>query len=140
MKRKTVSSIVDRQIQGVAQRADKIRDGISAVTVSPGVKAADQMDKLVQNFLASVSDGSMEAALRGVDLEQWKQDALAGVSKIGPGMERKRVVIEQFHAALQDYQLSYTQQIDQMPSTNIEDSRARMNRNFDEMSKFKFRK
>lgn len=140
MKRKNVGSIVDRQIQGVAQRADKIREGIAAVTVSPGVKAADQMDKLVQNFLASVSDGSMEAALRGVDLEQWKQEALAGVSRIGPGMERKRAVIEQFHAALQDYQLGYTQQIDQMPSTNIEDSRARMNRNFDEMSKFKFRK
>jgi len=140
MKRKNVGSIVDRQIQGVAQRADKIREGIAAVTVSPGVKAADQMDKLVQNFLASVSDGSMEAALRGVDLEQWKQEALAGVSRIGPGMERKRAVIEQFHAALQDYQLGYTQQIDQMPSTNIEDSRARMNRNFDEMSKFKFRR
>lgn len=140
MKRKNVTSIVDRQIQGVAQRADKIREGIAAVTVSPGVKAAEQMDKLVQNFLASVSDGSMEAALRGVDLEQWKQNALAGVSRIGPGMERKRAVIEQFHAALQDYQLGYTQQIDQMPSTNIEDSRARMNRNFDEMSKFKFRK
>lgn len=140
MKRKNVGSIVDRQIQGVAQRSDKIREGIAAVTVSPGVQAADQMDKLVQNFLASVSDGSMEAALRGVDLEQWKQEALAGVSRIGPGMERKRAVIEQFHAALQDYQLGYTQQIDQMPSTNIEDSRARMNRNFDEMSKFKFRK
>lgn len=137
MKRKDVSKTVDRQIQGVAQRADKIRDGINAVTVSPGVKAAEQLDKLVQNFLAAVSDGSMEAALRAVDLESWKADALAGVAKIGPGMERKRAVIEQFHAALQDYQLRYTQEIDRMPSTTIEDSRARMNANFDAMAKFK---
>lgn len=137
MKRKDVTKIVDRQIQGVAQRADKIREGIGAVTVSPGVKAAEQIDKLVQNFLAAVSDGTLEASLRGVDLEDWKSAALAGVAKIGPGMERKRAVIEAFHAALQDYQLRYTQEIDRMPSTTLEDSRARMNRNFDAMSEFR---
>ena len=137
MKRKDVTKIVDRQIQGVAQRADKIREGINAVSVSPGIKAAEQMDKLVQNFLAAVGDGTMEAALRGVNLEQWKTDALAGVAKIGPGMERKRSAIQAFHAALQDYQLGYTEGIDRMPSTTLEDSRSRMNANFDAMSKFK---
>lgn len=137
MKRKDVGKIVDRQIQGVAQKADKIREGINAVTVSPGVKAAEQIDKLVQNFMAAVSDGTLETALRGVDLEEWKTSALAGVARIGPGMERKRATIEAFHAELQDYQLRYTQEIERMPSTTLEDSRMRMNANFDQMSRFR---
>lgn len=140
MKRKDTKAIVDRQIQGVSQRADKIREGIGAVDISPGARAADNLDKMVQNFLAAVNDGTLEQSLRGVDLEAWKQAALEGVSRIGPGMERKRAIIQQFHDALQEYQLRYTQNIDKMPSLGLEDSRARMNANFDAMSKFKFRK
>lgn len=140
MRRKEVKSIVDRQITGVTTKAEKIREGIAAVAESPGVAAFRNIDKMVANFMQSFNDGSLGAALQGIDLAAWKEAALAGVSRIGPGMERKRQVIETFHAALQDYQLSYTAAIDRMPSTSLEDSRARMNKNFDEMSKFKFRK
>lgn len=140
MRRKEVKSIVDRQITGVTTKAEKIREGIAAVAESPGVAAARNLDKMVANFMQAFNDGSMLAALQGIDLAAWKEAALAGVGRIGPGMERKRAVIEAFHAALQDYQLSYTTRIDRMPSTSLEDSRARMNANFDEMSKFKFSK
>jgi len=140
MRRKTVKDITDRQITGVTTKADKIRKGIEAVSESPGVAAARNLDKMIANFMKAYNDGTLKAALEGIDLSAWKIEALAGVSRIGPGMERKRAVIEAFHAALQDYQLSYTAEIDGMPNTSLEDSRARMNRNFDRMSEFKFRK
>lgn len=140
MRAKDPKKTVDRQIAGVNASMTKIRDGLNAVSKSPGVAAAEQIDVMVQNFLAAVNDGSLEAALRGVDLEDWRAAALAGVSEIGPGMEKKRSVIEEFHRQLQDYQLRYTQDIDAMEKGTKAASRARMNANFDAMSEFSFKK
>jgi len=140
MRQKVVADTATRQIQNVQTAAPKMRAGIEAVTTSPGVKAAEQIDVMVQNFLARVSDGSMEAALRGIDLAAWKRQALEGVSRVGPGMERKRAVIEAFHRQLQDYQLGYTGAIDSMPSGTLAASRDRMLANFEKMAAFKFTK
>ena len=140
MRTKDVGAIVSRQIQNVNQAVPKIKAGIQAVTESPGTKAAEQIEVMVQNFLASYNSGELEAALRGVDLGAWKEAALAGTARIGPGMERKRATIEKFHRQLQAFQLGYTQEIDAMPAGTLEASRARMNVNFDHMASFKFDK
>lgn len=140
MRSKDIKTTVNRQIANVNQAVPKIKEGINAVTVSPGVAAANNIEVLVQNFLAKYNSGELEAALRGIDLGDWKAAALAGTARIGPGMERKRAVIEEFHRQLQEHQLSYTQRIDAMPSGTLETSRARMNANFDAMVEFKFRR
>lgn len=140
MRSKDVKTVVSRQIAGVNSNIPKIKEGINAVTESPGVAAANNIEVMVQNFMAAYSDGSLEAALRGVDLGQWKSAALEGTARIGPGMERRREVIEEFHRQLQEYQLAYTSEIDRLPSGTLEASRTRMNANFDAMAQFKFRK
>lgn len=140
MREKDPSAVTSRQIQNVQNNAAKMRAGIEAVSQSPGAKAADNIDVMVQNFLAKVNDGSLEQALRGIDLNAWKQQALEGVSRVGPGMERKRATIEEFHRQLQAYQIQYTKNIDAMPSGTLASSRDRMLANFDQMSKFKFKK
>lgn len=140
MRQKDPKAITSRQISNVQQASAKAKAGIDAVTKSPGVAAAEQIDIMVQNFLESVSSGKLEASLRGIDLNAWKAAALDGVSRVGPGMERKRATIEKFHTALQEYQLRYTQEIDNMPSGTLAASRDRMLKNFDEMSEFKFQK
>lgn len=140
MRSKDVKTVVSRQIANVSQAIPKIKEGIAAVTESPGVAAANNIEVMVQNFLARYNSGELEAALRGIDLGAWKVAAQAGTARIGPGMERKRAVIEEFHRQLQEYQLSYTQEVDRMPSGTLEASRARMNANFDAMAQFKFRK
>jgi len=117
-----------------------MKEGIGAVSKSPGVAAADNIDVMIQNFLAAANNGTLEAALRGVDLDEWKRAALDGVSRVGAGMERKRAQIEAFHQTLQDYQLRYTREIDGMPSGTLAASRDRMLVNFDKMSQFKFKK
>lgn len=140
MRSKDVSTIVSRQISNVSQAIPKIKEGIAAVSESPGIAAANNIEVMVQNFLARYNSGELEASLRGIDLNAWKEAAQAGTARIGPGMERKRAVIEAFHRQLQAHQLGYTQEIDAMPSGTLEASRARMNRNFDKMSEFKFDK
>jgi len=140
MRSKTVKSIVDRQIAGVNAAIPKIKDGINAVSVSPGVAAANNIEVLVQNFLAKYQSGELEAALRGIDLGAWKTATIEGTTRIGAGMTRKRSVIEEFHRQLQDYQLGYTTSIDAMPSGTLGASKARMNENFDRMAEFSFDK
>ena len=140
MRQKKIADVVTRQIQNVQNNAAKIKAGIEAVSKSPGVAAAEQIDLMVQNFLASVADGTTEAALRSIDLAEWKKNALDGVSRIGAGMERKRAIIEAFHDQLQEYQLAYTRQIDEMPKGTIAASRDRLLANFDAMADFKFKK
>lgn len=140
MRQKKVEDIVGRQIAGVSNNIGKIQKGIKAVERSPGEAAADNIEVMVQNFLAKYQSGELAEALRGIDLGKWKEDTLAGVTRIGPGMERKRSVIEAFHRQLQEYQMGYTSTIDEMPSGTLDASRARMNANFDAMAQFKFRK
>ena len=140
MRQKKITDVVTRQIQNVQNNAAKIKAGIEAVSKSPGVAAAEQIDLMVQNFLASIADGTTEAALRSIDLAEWKKNALDGVSRIGAGMERKRAIIEAFHDQLQEYQLAYTRQIDEMPKGTIAASRDRLLANFDAMADFKFKK
>lgn len=140
MRSKDVSTIVSRQISNVNAAVPKIKAGIQAVAESPGVLAADNIEVMVQNFLASYNSGELEAALRNVDLAAWKEAALSGTARIGPGMERQRATIEKFHRQLQAYQLGYTSEIDAMPSGTLESSRARMNANFDQMAAFSFDK
>jgi len=137
MRQKNVASVVSRQIANVNQAIPKIKEGIQAVTESPGIAAANNVAVMVQNFLAKFNSGELEAALRSVDLNDWKNAALEGTARIGSGMERKRAVIEEFHRQLQDYQMRYTKDIDSMPSGTLESSRARMNANFDAMSQFR---
>ena len=137
MRQKNVASVVSRQIANVNQAIPKIKEGIQAVSESPGVAAANNVAVMVQNFLAKFNSGELEAALRSIDLNDWKNAALEGTARIGSGMERKRAVIEEFHRQLQDYQMRYTKDIDAMPSGTLESSRARMNANFDAMSQFR---
>jgi len=140
MRAKDAATVTSRQIQNVQNAASKIREGIGGVSVSPGVKAAENIQVMVQNFLESVNSGALEASLRGIDLADWKASALEGVARIGTGMERKRAVIEEFHRQLQEYQLAYTRKIDAMPSGTLAASRDRMLSNFDAMATFKFKK
>jgi len=132
----TSKTATDRMIAGVNAKLSKVREGISSVDKSPGVAAAENIDKMLNSLLESFNSGKVERALRNVDLVDWKARTLEAVSKIPGGLERNRSKIEAFFAELLPYQESYTAEIDGMPKSTLEDSRARMNKNFDAMSEF----
>lgn len=136
MKHITSKTATDRMIAGVNAKLPKIREGIQAVDRSPGEAAADQLDKMLTNLLAAFNSGRVERSLRGIDLADWKARTLDAVSKIPGGLERNRSKIERFFDELLPYQEGYTRTIDAMPSATLEDSRSRMNANFDAMVQF----
>lgn len=140
MKRISAKTAADRMIAGVQANTQKIKDGVNAVDRSPGAAAADNITAMIANWLEKAQNGELEEALRGVDLAEWRVKTLDAVSRIGPGMQKSRAKIEAFFDQLLPYQEAYTAEIARMPKTNLEDSRARMNANFDRMAEFKFRK
>jgi len=136
MKHISSKTATDRMIAGVNAKLSKIREGVSSVDKSPGVSAAENVDKMMAALLEAFNSGKVERALRAVDLADWKSRTLEAVSKIPGGLEKNRSKIEGFFSELLPYQESYTAEIDAMPKSNLEDSRARMNKNFDKMSEF----
>lgn len=140
MKRISAKVAADRMIAGVQAKTQKIKDGINAVDRSPGAAAADNITAMIANWLEKAQNGELEEALRGVDLAEWRAKTLDAVGRIGPGMQRSRAKIEAFFDQLLPYQEAYTAEIARMDKTTLEDSRARMNANFDRMAEFKFRK
>lgn len=136
MKHITPQTAANRMIQGVSAKLDKVREGIQAVDKSPGVAAAESVDKMLQNLLAAFNSGKVERALRNVTLADWKAATLDAVSSIPGGLEKNRSKIEAFFAELLPYQESYTATIDAMPKTTLADSRSRMLANFDAMVEF----
>jgi len=136
MKHITAAEAAKRMIAGASNAAAKTKAGIESVTISPGVSAADNIEKMQQNLMAAFASGKVERALRNVNVADWRAKALAGVAKIPGGLEANRGKIERFFTDLLAYQESYTAQIDAMPNGTLADSRARMLANFDAMVKF----
>lgn len=73
-----------RWVQGLQGSTQKITDGINAVTMSPGQRAASQKAVWLQNVTAS--QDRWASAVGRVSTESWKAAAIGkGVPRIGAG-------------------------------------------------------
>lgn len=73
--------------QGLQGAGEKIRRGVNKVTVSPGVQAAAAKDRMLANLTAAVNDGTWEAQLRKMSVDEWKAFMLEkGVGRIAAGV------------------------------------------------------
>lgn len=117
---------LERHSQGLAGAGTKIREGVENVTVSPGVKAADNITKMRTNLIAAFDDGRVEKGLRSVDLDYWKRTMLdKGIPAISAGAEaakeKNRPVIEKLLA----YENQLQDKVNKMKVVTIEDSIAK---------------
>lgn len=113
-----------RNLKGASQ---DIKDGIDRVTESPAAKAADQIDKMRIKLIEAFDSGKVEASLRAVSLEDWK-DAFknVGVSRIAAGVDKSTNKMEDFFAFLLPHVEAGQAKIKNMPSTTLEDNINRM--------------
>lgn len=71
---------------GMANSGEKLKAGIQAVQESPMEKAAAAADRYAAGVQRSVSDGTYQAGLRAVSLQQWKDAAInKGVNRVASG-------------------------------------------------------
>ena len=58
---------------------DDMRDGLNAVTISPGVSSGKKIKKMRENWLKSMDSGTILARLNSVNVADWKAAALDAV-------------------------------------------------------------
>jgi len=138
MARRSVSDIVDKQIQRTANSTDEVRKGIAAVTESPTEKAAQNLDRAKSGYAKAVDSGKMARNLRAVSLEMWKTSTLEKVDRIPSGIAAAKGKLIDFHTQRAAFQDKIDSKLSSMPKRTLSDSISRMTTQVTEMSKFQF--
>jgi hypothetical protein len=112
-----------------------IQAGINRVSSAPGQAAARQKGAWQANVAASAD--KWERNVSRVSLEQWKQSALDGVSRIAQGANSKVGKMESFLSEFQPHLERVQQRLASMPRGNLEQNLARMLENARANSTFK---
>jgi len=124
-----------RRLKGATE---DIRRGVQRVTEAPGKAAAKKVDKMRQNILASLDDGTWEARVSGVSLEDWQTQMVdKGIPRIAAGIDGAAAKMEGFFEELFVHQASLQNKIGSMSDLTLEDSINRMVEWSRGMSKFK---
>jgi len=113
--------------------------GVDRVTESPTQKAAEKLDKMLQNFMEAVQSGKIKRGLERVSLQDWK-DAMknVGVQRIAGGVDAKGLSkMEAFTAEFYPFLERLQAEIDDMPDTTLEDNISRMVKNVRGIAEFK---
>jgi hypothetical protein len=128
----------EKQARNLKASLPDIRAGINKVTESPTAKAANKKEKMRQNLNAAIDNGSWEAGLRKVSLEQWKEKALnKGVDRIASGIDGAKDKVISFAEKLLTYEGTAQQEIAKMPDLTLDDSINRATSWMRKMAKFK---
>lgn len=127
-----------RRLKGATE---DIRRGIDRVTEAPGVKAARSKDLMIQKLMEAINDGTWEAQVSKVTLEEWKGKAKEkGISRIAQGVdgaETSQVAMAEKLLAAVD---AAAAKANALPKGTLEDSINRMTTFVREMNKRKLRK
>lgn len=125
-----------RAMQGATQ---SMKDGVSAVTEAPGAKAADAQDRYLSGVQAAVDSGKFANNSRAVSLESWRQAYLTkGVPRVSAGVTAAQPLMQDFMSQLLPVAQASSRDVASMAKGTLEDSKARMIRNMENMSRFKF--
>lgn len=110
--------------------------GAQAVTKAPGLAAAAAADKWLQRVTASKAKFATNVA--AVSLQSWQNSFInIGVPRVAQGAQAKQDKVTAFMDQFLPYLSRGVAQIDQMPSTTIEDGIARATAMIRYNSKFK---
>jgi len=115
--------------------------GIERVTESPTAKAAQAVEKLIANFMESVTSGRWARNLEAVSLSEWKTAASEkGGARMAAGVQGAIGKQERYYTEVFPFIETLQAQIKAMPSLTLEDSIARSNHFMREMHAFKNRR
>lgn len=88
MAKVTAEEYAEKHARRLKASTEDIRRGIDRVTESPGVRAIKAKDRMIANLLEAINDGTWEAQLKGVSLEDWKKAATEkGIGRIAQGID-----------------------------------------------------
>lgn len=138
MAKLTGMEAAEKHARRLSAATEDIRQGVNRVTVAPGQLAAAKVDKMRQNLLASIDDGTWATNVAKVTLPEWKADMLEkGVNRIGPGVQAAIPKTAVFFDELFEHQDVIVGEIEHMPDLTLDDNIARATHNMRRMADFK---
>ena len=87
MAKVSVQQMMTDWANGISQNTTKIKNGIAAVSVAPGQKAAARASAMLAGVTAAVTSGRWSAAVGGVSLSDWQNATIAKVANIATGAQ-----------------------------------------------------
>lgn len=119
---------------------EDIKRGIQRVKVAPGIMAAKQKELMKQKLIESIDNGTWEANVSKVTLQEWQEKILEkGVGRIGAGVDAaqaKQVGMAEKLLANVDASVAI---VNQTPRGGLEDNIQRMTTFAREMNKRKIK-
>lgn len=102
---------------------EDIRRGIERVTEAPGVKAAQKQEKMKQNLLKSIDDGTWARRVASVDVSEWKDKALKkGIGRISQGVDEAGGKMQDFASEFFPHLEEGQRKVNAMPDITLEDN------------------
>lgn len=136
-----VQDVVQKWTRNMTAAIPTIKAGVMAVTTSPMEKAAQAAQLYAQRVQDSVNNGTYQAGLRSVSLQEWQAlTADKGTQRIAQGVQAAQSKVAAFQAQLQPYTDRVKQTVAQMPKGSPSDADARMLAAVNMMRQFKFQR
>ncbi len=135
----TPQQFADKWSRNLASAGESARAGINAVTVSPGVTAADNIDRYRIGVLNALETGKTEEGMRSVDLNDWKtKTSEVGVTRMVQAASNATVKadVADFASQLLPFTQNVKETIARMPKGTLADGKARAMRAIDMMAEF----
>jgi hypothetical protein len=141
MARVTPTEYAEKWGRRLKGSTEDIRRGVNNVTVAPGEAAAKQIELMKANLMKSLEDGTWEAAVKRVGLDEWKKSFIdKGLGRISAGVDGaqgKQVQMAEKLLAAVDESVSI---VNRQPRGTLEDNINRMTTYAREMNKRKLKK
>lgn len=123
----TATEMQEKYARRLKGATTDMEHGINRVDVSPGVKAAENIAYMREQVLKAFDEGVVEASLRGIDLNDWKDKFIKkGIPRIAAGVDAsKDKTTKAFDTVLKDVETTM-QKVDAMPKGGLQNGINRM--------------
>lgn len=112
--------------------------GVGRVTEAPGKAAAAKADKMKQNIIKSLDDGTWARRVSGVPLEEWKSKTVSKVQeRLSGGVQAAASKHTAFMEKLLPHVDAGVSKVRQMPDVTLDDSINRMTTMIRHMAEFR---
>ncbi len=122
----TPQQFAEKWRSNTANASQAFTDGVNAVTVSPGSRAAAAADRMLAGVQAAVSSGRWAAAVGAVTTEAWKAAMLGkGKARIAGGVQAAVPKVTEFATRWLPYEQALHDRIQSMPKGDLASAQAR---------------
>lgn len=136
----TPEEVAAKWSRNASNATQDYRSGIEGVTENPLEKAAQAAEKMKQNIIKSIDDGSWQAGLMAFGFQEWRQrTAEIGSQRYAQGVQAAQPKMQRFMGEFLPYLDRVKAEVDRMPNLTLEDNINRMIKQVREVAKFNYR-